>query len=100
MNGTVRDIRSQPAFIHLLTSRGHISSPPLEWAPGVDSLSYEFNIKKPLYVNGYLVAHADGAVYYKSPLEITKVAPGPFTVRVNLDDGPCSDPDCEQCKPT
>ena len=95
-----RDIRSQPAVIHLLTSRGHISSPPLEWTSGVDVLEYKFKIKKDLYVNGHIIAHPDGSVFYRSPPELFRVEAGDYTVRVNIDPGPCGDPECTLCKPT
>lgn len=84
-----------PAVIYLITSRGYIPSPPLEWVH--DSwVEHTFEIPVNLYANGYFVTHPDGAVIYQSESEMTALAEGETrTVRVTLED---HEPDCPTCK--
>lgn len=93
---TIRYANEQPVIIYLLTPRGHIASPPLEWGDA-KSLEHRFILSRDTYVNGYIVAHPDGAILYRSPTSFEKISKGPYTVSVTLGDT-CDDPDCEVCR--
>jgi hypothetical protein len=91
---------AQPAIIYLITSRGYLASPPLEWKD--DSyVEHSFEVQKKLYVNGFFVAHPDGAVLYQSPAEMSEVPAGEtFSVKASLSDDGCDDPTCGRCGPS
>lgn len=91
-----RNATDQPAVIYLITSRGYLSSPPLEWKDD-GRVEHDFIAPKNLYVNGFFVTHPDGAVLYQSESEMSAVEAGKkFSVAVTLSDE-CNDPNCRDC---
>lgn len=98
MNDERRDILSQPAVVHLITNRGHLSSPPIEWTPGVMRVEHTFDLKHNCIINGYAVTHPDGVVFYEEHSQMMPMTAGPFTVGANISDT-CDDPTCKGCNP-
>lgn len=96
MSEDVVDIRSKPVIIHLLTNRGHLSSPPIELEPEQTAVEHTFELKATCFINGWVVAHDDGLVFYADKDQMLSMSPGPFTVRANIDEV-CQDPDCTRC---
>lgn len=93
-----RNATDQPAVIYLITSRGYMQSPPLEWQND-SKVEHDFVIPANLYVNGFFVTHADGAVIHQSEAEMTQHQQGSvYSVAVNLADR-CDDPSCADCPP-
>lgn len=98
MTSELRNATDQPAVIYLITSRGYMQSPPLEWQDD-ELVEHDFIIPQDLYVNGFFVTHADGAVIHQSQSEFTKHEAGTkYTVAVRLADR-CDDPGCAECLP-
>ncbi len=93
-----RDIFSQPAVIHLITNRGFLSSPPIEWTPGVARTEYTFDLKHDCFINGYVIAHPDGVIFYKESGQMMPMTAGPFTIGANVSEQ-CEDPGCPNCRP-
>jgi hypothetical protein len=91
-----RLIYEHPAIIHLITPKGHVSSPPLEW--NGSAVEYKWDFKHETIVNGYVVTHPDGLIWYRSPAMMARISPGPFSVRVEAGDT-CDDPYCQRCNP-
>lgn len=91
---TLRKATDQPPIIYLLSSRGHIISPPLEWKED-GSVEHTFTFSRELIVNGFIVTHPDGAVLHMSEMEVTRVpADGTYTVQVSIEPA-CTDPHCD-----
>ena len=98
MSEEVRCLHSQPVLIHLLTNRGHISSPPIEVPGGVARIDHTFELKHTCFINGWVITHTDGVIFYEERNQMLSMTPGPFSVGVNIH-GP-DHTDCEVCKPT
>jgi len=98
MDDERRDIYSQPTVLHLITNRGHMSSPPVEWTPGSNKVEYTFDLKHDCIVNGWVIAHPDGVIFYEEHSQMTPMTAGPFTIAVNVAEV-CEDPDCKNCNP-
>lgn len=93
-----RNATDQPAVIYLITSRGYMASPPLEWQDA-GRVEHDFIIPRRLYVNGFFVTHPDGAVLHQSQMEFTEHDAGDvYSVAVTLEDR-CDDPCCTDCPP-
>lgn len=93
-----RNATDQPAVIYLITSRGYMQSPPLEWRDD-GRVEYEFTMPRKMYVNGFFVTHPDGAVLHQSEAEMTQHEEGDtYSVAINLADR-CDDPKCTDCPP-
>ena len=99
MSGERRDILSQPVIVSLITNRGHLSSPPIEWVEGNMRVEYTFDLKHNCFINGYVISHPDGVIFYEERNQMMPMTAGPFTVGANVGDKPCPDPDCEVCNP-
>lgn len=92
-----RDIFSQPAIIYLITNHGHLASPPIEWTEGVERVEYTFDLKRDCFINGYVIAHPDGVIFYEQTGQLMPMTSGPFTIRANVSEQ-CNDPSCTNCR--
>jgi hypothetical protein len=94
-----REIHDQPVVIHLVTNRGHLSSPPIEWTERNRSrVEHTFDLKHECFINGYVVTHPDGVIFFQEMGQMRRMTPGPFTIGANINDS-CADPECTKCNP-